>query len=351
MSWEKEFEKYKIFEKLYFDVLLDFCKERNVLPKKEDYRYTWEMKASLPPIDSLKIIEIKHQCNGVRNIYLGNYEVDFFEKMYLKADEHIKEMMCVGGFGSFSLDRGLAFTKSKNENHVLEVWKFLKKENLFSPSNKFGSERLIKDLQKNCSTELYDKLIDLYLTEHKNKLNKKSNKIMLNLMLSKTSDEIYNKFNVHSDNEDNVNLFEELNIDCFDLNISKNKLFDLILLSNKNKYNDMHESFLKHLSNDELLNKLGIIQIDGEEKYKSSKYLRYVFRVKKDEFSKENAKDLIISFFKLYSSTLNNRSENETEHDVLKTINSEKINALYLTQSLNKKLEEKKEIKPKKNKI
>jgi len=270
--------------------------------------------------------------------------------MYIKADENIKEMMCVGGFGSFSLDRGLAFTKSNNETYVLEVWKFLKKENLFSPSQKYGSERLIKDLQKNCSKELYDKLIDLYLTEHKNKLNKKSNKIMLNLMLSETSDEIYNKFNA-SDNEDNVNLFEDLNIDCFDLNISKDKLFDLILLSNKNKYNDMHESFLKNLNNNELSNKLGIIQIDGEEKYKSSKYLRYVFRVKKGEFSKDNAKDLIISFFKLYSSTLNNRSENETEYDVLKTINPEKINALYLTQSLSKKLEEKKEIKPKKNKI
>ena len=351
MSWEKEVGKYRIFEKLYFDVLLDFCKERNVLPKKEDYRYTWEIKASLPPINSLKIIEIKHQCNGVRNIYLGNYEVDFFEKMYLKADEKIKEMMCVGGFGSFSLDRGLAFTKSKNENHVLEVWKFLKKENLFSPSNKYGSERLIKNLQKNCYTELYDKLIDLYLTEHKNKLNKKSNKIMLNLMLSEASDEIYNKFNVYSDSEDNASLFDDLNIDCFDLNISKNKLFDLILLSNKNKYNEMHESFLKHLSNDELLNKLGIIQIDGEEKYKSSKHLRYVFRVKKDVFTKENAKDLIIEYFKLYSNTLSNRSENESEYDALKVINNEMINASYLNERIGKKLENKKEVNIKKNKI
>lgn len=349
MSWEKELEKYKNFEKLYFDILLDFCREKNILPKKEDYRSYWELKLTIAPIDTLKIIEIKHQCNGVRNIYLGDYEVDFFEKMYLKADENIKEMMCSGGFGAFSLNRGLAFVSSGNENNVLEIWKILKKENLFSPSSKYQCERLIKNLQKNCSQNLYDKIIDLYLTEHQNKLNKKSNKIMLNLMLSHVSDAIYSKFNINGEN--NLSLFEEFNVDCFDLNVSKDKLFDMILLSNKGKYNDMHESFLKHLSNEELLNKLGIIQIDGEEKYKSSKYLRYVFRVKKDEFTKENAKDLIIGFFKLYSETLNNKSENESEYDALKRINPEQINSLYLTQRLSKNLEEKKEVKTKKTKI
>ena len=41
MSWEKEIVNYKNFEKLYFDVLVEFCKERNVFPKKEDYRYVW----------------------------------------------------------------------------------------------------------------------------------------------------------------------------------------------------------------------------------------------------------------------------------------------------------------------
>ena len=349
MSWQKEIEKYKVFENLYFDVFIDFCKEKNVYPKKEDYRNFWELTLSIHPIDIFKVIETKHQCNGVRNIYLGSYEVDFFEKMYLKADDNIREIMCNGGFGAFSLDRGLAFTQLGDDKIVSEIWSVLKKENLFASSCKYSAERLIKKLQKTCSKDLYDHVIDLYLTEHQNKLNKKSNKIMLNLMLSEVSDEIYHKFNIN--NENNINLFEDFNIDCFDLNVSKDKLFDVIFLSNKNKYNDMHESFLKHLSNEELLDKLGIVQIDGEEKYKSSKHLRYVFRVKKDVFTKENAKDLIMGYFKLYSNTLNNRSENESEYDALKVINNEIINASYLNERIGKKLENKKEVNIKKNKI
>lgn len=129
MSWEKEINKYKVFEKLYFDVLIDFCREKNVIPKKEDYEYSWKLKSSIQPIDTFKIIEIKNQCNGVRNIYLGGYEIDFFEKMYLKADESIKEIMCNGGFGAFSLDRGLAFTQLGDDKIVSEIWKacFIKK--------------------------------------------------------------------------------------------------------------------------------------------------------------------------------------------------------------------------------
>ena len=52
-----------------------------------------------------------------------------------------------------------------------------------------------------------------------------------------------------------------------------------------------------------------------------------------------------------YSNKLSNKSENESEYDALKVINNEMINASYLNERIGKKLESKKEVSIKKNKI
>lgn len=82
---------------------------------------------------------------------------------------------------------------------------------------------------------------------------------------------------------------------------------------------------------------LGIVAIDGEVKFKSSKHYRYVCRLKEGGLlNKENTQMLIISFCKLYAQTVNNRQEGEYEYKLIQEISPEMIHNYYLNYKLSK---------------
>ena len=194
-------------------------------------------------------------------------------------------------------------------------------------------------MQEKCDSKLYDEVIDIFLSGKIKEVQNKNNKIIINLMLNTVKDDtIYEKYNsLIPNNEIEDNFFDSLAIDCFDLNVSKDKLYSSIPLSNKDKYNDMHTTFLDKINTDKLKEIMGIISFDGEVKFKSSKYYRYVCRLKEGGLlNKENTQMLIISFYKLYAQTINNRQEGEYEYKLIQEISPEMIHNSYLNYKLSK---------------
>lgn len=176
----------------------------------------------------------------------------------------------------------------------------------------------------------------------------------MNLILNNVkNDEIYEKYNsLIPDNEINDDFFEKLEINCFDLNVSKDKLYSSIYLKNKDKYNDMHNFLLDKLNDEKLKDLLNIISIDGEAKFKSSKYYRYIVRIKEDGLlDYDKSKLLIISTCKLYAHTVNNVGEDEYEYKLVNAISPEMIYNNYLQYRLAQENKEVQRSKEKKVKI
>lgn len=340
---DKEIREYRQFEQFYQKNLVNFCKEKGLNAYKETYdrNYKIGIASYERAIDSIDI----------KTIYLGDYGTDFVRYLLSHANKEEREQVVSNKFSFFSYE-SLALSSYEHPQDMKDIFKELGKENVFKS---YSWERIIKDMQNNCDSKLYDEVIDIFLSKKKKEIKNKSNKIIINLMLNTVKDDtVYNKYNsLIPNNVINEDFFDNLEIVCFDLNVSKDKLYSSIPLPNKDKYNEMHNKLLENLDNESLKSKLGIVSIEGEAKFKSSKYYRYVCRLKEGSIlDKESTKLLIISFCRLYSNIVNNVREDEREYELINNISPEMIHSNYLNYKLSKNLtEENKSNKEKKVKI
>lgn len=326
--WDSEkITEYRKFEKFYQINLVKFCKEKNLNAYKEDYDKNY--KIGIAPYErDISSIDIKI-------IYLGNYGTIFLSYLLDKANKEEREQLISNKFSLFNYEN-LALSSYENSQDMKDIFKELSKHNVFKT---YEWERIIHDMQKNCDSKLYDEVIDIFLSKKTKEIKNKSNKIIINLILNAVKDNnIYEKYNkLIPDNEIKEDFFEQLEINCFDLNVPKDKMYSAILLANKDKYNDMHTKMLEKLNEPKLLSKLDIISIDGEVKFKSSKYYRYVCRLKEGGLlDKESTKILVISFCRLYANIVNNIKEGDLEYKKINEISPEMIHANYLNYKLSK---------------
>lgn len=340
---DKQIIEYRNFENFYQKNLFNFCKEKGLNAYKEhnlDY-----YKIGIQPYErDINSIDIK-------KIYLGDYGSLFVRYLLDNGTKEEKELVINNKFSLFRYEY-LAYSSYEYPQDMKNIFRELGKENVFKS---YTWESIIKDMQKNCHSKLYDEVIDIFLSKKMKEIKNKSNKIIINLMLNTVKDDtVYNKYNsLIPNNVINEDFFDNLNIVCFDLNVSKDKLYSSIPLANKEKYNYMHNKLLENFDNEKLKLMLGIVSIEGEVKFKSSKYYRYICRLKEDSIlDKESTKILIISFCRLFSNIVNNVREGEIEFKLINNISPEMIHSNYLSYKLSKNLtEENKSNKEKKVKI
>lgn len=273
-----------------------------------------------------------YSVNDLRKIYFGNNGYSFIKYLLNNANEDQKFAVLSDAYDFFNYEHLIA-ANYKNIENLKIVFAHLGKGIL----KHYSFQNIIESMQSNYSSEDYDVLIDIFLSNKTKELQNKNNKIIMNLILNKIkSNEIYEKYNsLIPNNEINDDFFEDLHIVCFDLNVSKDKLYSSISLKNKDKYNDMHEFLLTKLNDEKLKDLIDLISIDGELKFKSSKYYRYIFRIKENGLlDQDKAKMLIIATCKLYAKTVNNIPEGEYEYKTLNNISSETIYNNYLQYRL-----------------
>lgn len=337
--------KEEDFLNFYKNVLSTFLYEKKL---KLNYRAgTIYVEASYNSTPGMIAIHLsKHDIDKIN---FGYYGSDFLEKAFSMANEKEKLAIVKNEFQLF--DYKDLITRSYNNPEYMKI--------IFGNINKsvlksYKWQSVINELKKVCSPQLYDELIDIFLSDKLSDLKVKKNKIIMNLMLDYVSNnEIYHKYNsLIPDNDISTDIFDTLGLDSFELNVAKNKLYSLIVLPNRDKYNKMHEKLIEKLNEETAKEKFEIFAVEGEVKFKSSKYYRYIFRVKENSaINMENAKMLVMSFYKLYRDKINNIPEDKREHEVLKEIDAKEIELYYLNHKLSKKTTMQPAMKEKKNKI
>lgn len=273
--------------------------------------------------------------SDLQNMDNFGYETQLIEYFLQNANTEQKEIILKNKYDLFYPHSLIEATYKEPEDIKLVVVNCMEQVKL----KDYFWENSVKFLQKHCDNNLYDELIDIFLSKKVSQLKVKKNKIIVNLMLNHVkNDEIYNKFNsLIPDNELANDVFESLDLNYFELNVSKEKLFSSIVLPNRDKYNSMHEFFLDKINQDKIKNMLSIFSIEGEVKYKSSKHYRYMCRVKDNSIvDKDSAKLLLMSVYKLYVDTINNVPEDKREYEVIKEIGAENIYNNYLNYKLSK---------------
>lgn len=294
--------------------------------------------------------EVNHfSIEDLQKIYFGDSGYRFIKHLLKSANEEQRLTILKNTYDYFYYEH-LVVANYRNQENLKIVFNHIDKGYL----KHYGFQNLIESMQKDYSSEDYDELIDIFLSNKTKELQNKNNKIIMNLILNNVkNDEIYEKYNsLIPNNEINDDFFENLKITCFDLNVSKDKLYSSISLKNKDKYNDMHNFLLNKLNDEKLKDLLNIISIDGEAKFKSSKYYRYIIRIKEDGLLDYNkSKLLIIATCKLYSHTVNNIAEGEYEYKVLNEMLPEKIYNNYLQYRLAQENKDAQRSKEKKVKI
>lgn len=283
----------------------------------------------------------------LQNMDKFGYETQLIEYLLQKANDQQKQVIVKNTYDLF-YTHCLIESVYQDSELLKQVFTHVGKVKLTD----YFWESSVKFLQKHCDNNLYDEIIDIFLQDKTPQFKIKKNKIILNLILNHVkNDEIYNKYNkLIPDNELTNDVFETLDLNYFELNVSKEKLFSSIILPNKDKYNSMHEMCLEKINQQKIKDMLGIFSIEGEVKYKSSKHYRYMCRVNQSSnLDKENTKLLVMSFYKLYLHTISNVPEDKREYEALNEISSEMIHNSYLNYKLSKTNPE--AIKEKKNKI
>lgn len=343
---------YELFVTFYKSNLIKYCSENNLHIKKKSYETHYKIEKRFSTDRENSVLDF---MIDIKDLYLGGYGNEYYGSKFVRylldnGNEQQREQVIKNEFNLFRY-RDLALSSYNNPKDMGDIFRELSKYKVLKD---YQWEGIIEDMQENCESKLYDTVIDIFLDGKKKEIKMKSNKIIINRMLNIVKDDkIYEKYNsLIPDNEINEDFFENLNIVCFDLNVSKTKLYSAVLLKNKDKYNDMHECLIDKLNEEKLKEKLDIVFIDGETKYKSSKYFRYICRMKEGGIlQKEDVKLLIISFCKLYSQTVNNIEEGEREYEKIKKISPEMIYNSYLSYKLSKNTKENNNNKEKKIKI
>lgn len=342
--------KYLEFEKFFKVNLSIFCKEKNLNIQNKYYSKEYSLIQAVRSND--QVISLIQDVD-IKKLYLGDYGNTFVRYLLDNANEEQRKIIILNEFYLFDVEQ-LGLSSYEHPQDMKDIFREFSKQKVYKS---FQWENLIKDMQENCGSQLYDEVIDIFLAGQLKEIKNKNNKIIINLMLNTVKDDaVYEKYNsLIPDNVINDDFFDTLKINCFDLNVSKDKLYSAVSLPNKDKYNDMHLKLLEKLNDEKVMGKLDIISIDGEAKFKSSKYYRYVCRVKEGGLlDKNSTKLLIISFCKLYAQTIANarNKDGEREYELLNNISPEMIHSHYLSYKLSKNLnEENKSNKEKKPKI
>lgn len=343
----EQMERQKDFLTFYKHNLHNFLKENNLILGKKYNNLIIEIDFSQYKVEGK---ETKYlELSELKSMDHADYGCSLLKYMLNNANIEQREIL-LNNSHDFFYNHTLIEATYKNAEDIKLVFKRLNKNVL----KEYSWQRSIKLLQKECDNQLYDELIQIVLENNISQLKMKKNKIILNLMLNHVkNDEIYNKYNsLIPDNELANDVFESLDLNYFELNVSKEKLFSSVILPNRDKYNSMHETFIEKINQDKVKDMLGIFSIEGEVKFKSSKHYRYMCRLKEDSsLDKDLLKLLVMSFYNLYLHTINNIPENEYEYQVLQNISSEMIYNNYLNYKLSKQSNKTEIYKEKKLKI